>query len=57
MLFQIISSFTGPADGMDFAVKQAMVRGATVSARKFLVGEATSLDHRGWKSLPLSEKT
>jgi len=42
---------------MDFAVKQAMVRGATVSARKFLVGEATSLDHRGWKSLPLSEKT
>jgi hypothetical protein len=38
VLFQIINSFAGPADGMDFAVKQAMARGATLSARTFFCG-------------------
>jgi len=28
------------------------VRGAALSARKFLVEKASSLDHRGWKDAP-----
>jgi hypothetical protein len=33
--------------------KQAMAHSATLSTRKFLfVGEAFSLDHRGWKAAP-----
>jgi hypothetical protein len=32
--------------------KQAMARSATLSARKFFVGDASSLDHRGWKAAP-----